>query len=61
MTEIILKPREGLMVPLPDGAGVLPDKGQKVQINSYWRRRLMDGDVVEVGATPKKTKPGKEE
>lgn len=56
MTEKVLKPREGLVVPLPDGTGVLPAKGQPVLINSYWRRRLMDGDVVEVESAKTKGK-----
>ena len=58
MTEKKLKPRDGLVVPLPDGSGFLSDKGQTVTIDSYWRRRLQDGDVVEVEAA--KSKPGKE-
>lgn len=35
---------------------VLPEKGEHVPDNSYWRRRLRDGDIEKVTATkPAKT------
>lgn len=49
-----LKPaREGLAVPDPERGDMLPRAGRTVPLNSYWRRRLRDGDVVEVqGSAP---------
>lgn len=38
----------GLVVPLADGSGILPPEGAPVVLNSYWRRRIADGDVVRV-------------
>lgn len=49
-----LKPAEGLKVRQPDGQ-VLPEEGKEVELTTYWRRRLRDGDVVEIKpATGKK-------
>jgi hypothetical protein len=39
-----IKPAPGLKVRKPDG-GELKAEGEKVEINSYWLRRLADGDV----------------
>ncbi|EKO3919753.1 DUF2635 domain-containing protein [Vibrio metschnikovii] len=56
---MILKPsNKEIPVRNPEG-GFLSDEGEKVKRNSYWLRRIADGDVVEVKATadaPAKTK-----
>ncbi len=58
-----LKPARELKVANPNG-GHLPEEGAEVPWDSYWRRRLADGDVVEVEeekapTTPKpKSSPG---
>jgi hypothetical protein len=36
----------GRRVRHPDGRGLLKDGGEAVAWNSYWQRRLQDGDVV---------------
>ncbi|AXF86766.1 hypothetical protein DTO96_102522 [Ephemeroptericola cinctiostellae] len=38
----------GLLVRLEDGSGMLDALGQAVPATSYYQRRLMDGDVVEL-------------
>lgn len=44
-----LKPaREGLIVLDPATYLPLPSEGADVPETSYWQRRLLDGDVVEV-------------
>ena len=39
-------PREGILVPLPDGNGNLPPEGKDVILDSYWYQRKFDGDVT---------------
>lgn len=46
--------RAGLIVRDPETMKQLPDDGAEVPVNSYWIRRLRDGDVVEVEARTKK-------
>lgn len=43
---IFLKPAPGKVVRKPVG-GHLPEQGEWVNQESYWLRRLSDGDVVE--------------
>lgn len=43
-----IKPAPGLRVRMPNG-NVLPAEGAAVAMNSYWLRRLEDGDVIEAG------------
>ncbi|MDU7778699.1 MAG: DUF2635 domain-containing protein [Aeromonas caviae] len=56
--ELTLKPKPGLTVRKPDG-NKLAEAGETVSRNSFWLRRLADGDVTEVKpagkATNKKT------
>lgn len=53
MEKMFVKPAPGLKVRLPDNPrAFLPDEGAEVERNSFWMRRLFDGDVVT--ATPKK-------
>lgn len=39
-------PRAGILVPLPDSNGYLPEDGKLVVLNSYWYQRQADGDVT---------------
>ncbi|PCJ57851.1 MAG: DUF2635 domain-containing protein [Rhodospirillaceae bacterium] len=56
MTHLI--PKEGLAVRDPRG-GHLPREGRTVELTSYWRRRLRDGDV-KIGRKPKTTSTEKD-
>jgi hypothetical protein len=46
---IYIKPAPGVKVRDPEHAQMahLPDEGKWVNANTYWTRRLMDGDVIE--------------
>lgn len=63
MTEnkIFLKPTTGLTVIDPQTHKPLPPEGREVSVNTYWRRRLNDGDVAKAAAPakPKKVKTEK--
>ena len=53
MQMINLKPNPNTPhVRLEDGSGYLNKDGQRVPLTAYWRRRLMDRDVIEVADTP---------
>lgn len=53
MGKMFVKPAPGLKVRLPDNPrAFLPEDGADVERDSFWMRRLFDGDVVT--ATPKK-------
>lgn len=41
-----ITPRDGILVPMPDGNGNLPAEGKVVALNSYWYQRKFDGDVT---------------
>ncbi|MEK7787164.1 MAG: DUF2635 domain-containing protein [Chloroflexota bacterium] len=41
-----IKPAPGFNVRMPNG-NVLPAEGAEVELNSYWLRRLEDGDVIQ--------------
>ena len=45
MNKIHVKPAPGVQVRTETGA-VIPKSGQRVQDNSYYRRRIKDGDLV---------------
>lgn len=46
-----LKPADGRAVRDPAKGKLLPEEGAEVTLNAFWRRRLRDGDVVEVTGT----------
>mgnify|MGYP000147355656 FL=1 len=50
---IYVKPRQGLRIRQENGKP-LPEDGGQVPLNSFWRRRLRDQDVV---ATQARRKP----
>ncbi|CAM3282831.1 DUF2635 domain-containing protein [Xenorhabdus nematophila] len=56
MTELHLKPVNGLIVRDPDTYQPLPDDGEAKPCTAYWLRRLKDGDVKEI--VPLKLKKG---
>lgn len=47
MEEVFLKPREGLKVRLENGMGFVEEGGQFLPLTAYYRRRLLDGDLIE--------------
>ena len=47
-----VKPAEGRAVRDPDSMVLLPDEGKDVPDTTFWRRRLRDGDVIEVVDPP---------
>ena len=51
---IYVKPRQGLRIRQENGKP-LPEDGGQVPLNSFWRRRLRDQDVVATQA-PRKPK-----
>ncbi|MDA3920975.1 MAG: DUF2635 domain-containing protein [Salinisphaera sp.] len=61
MNRVHLKPRHGLVVRHPLTGAVLPATGETVEVDGYWRRRLVAGDVYAGRPTParKSTKPRK--
>lgn len=42
---VILIPRPGSIIPDLRG-GKLPPEGKRVKLNTYWSRRIKDGDVT---------------
>ncbi|MDH1088840.1 DUF2635 domain-containing protein [Pantoea brenneri] len=54
-----LKPAEGRAVRDPAKRTLLPADGAEVTLDAFWRRRLRDGDVVEVTAVADVTTPAK--
>lgn len=50
-----LKPVDGALVRRPDTQAPLAAEGEPVEMNSYWRRKLRDGDVREKGKAAKST------
>lgn len=49
-----LKPADGCLVRHPADYRPLAAEGEQVEMNSYWRRKLKAGDVIEIkpDATP---------
>jgi len=55
MTKTYLIPLPGISVYDPQVRDFLPPEGREVEENTYWKRRIKDGDVT-VGKTPKVVK-----
>lgn len=55
MIKVFLKPVTGRVVPYPERARNLAEDGEEVVINTYWQRRLNDGDVIKI--KPAKAEP----
>lgn len=47
MSNLFLKPGNGLIVRDPESGALMPAAGQWKTDNEFWRRRLRDGDVIE--------------
>lgn len=45
---MLVKPADGRLVRCPVRGTVLPESGEDVPENTFWTRRLRDGDVVRV-------------
>ena len=45
---MFVKPKDGLSVRCPVRGEALPKEGAGVPDNTFWRRRLKDGDVIPV-------------
>jgi len=48
MEKIFVVPKTGLRVKDPASWQQLPEQGKWVPKNTYWRRRLTAGDVIEI-------------
>lgn len=57
MNQMTLKAVLDRRVINPATGRVLATDGERAQLTSYWRRRLQDGDVVEVSPPPVATPP----
>jgi len=44
MSTVLLKPQAGMSIRTPRG-DLLPQEGREEELDSYWRRRIADGDV----------------
>lgn len=54
-------PKKGYKIPDPSLGDHLPEGGREVENNSYWVRRLRDGDVTQKNAPkPQSTSTKKE-
>lgn len=47
METIFVKPKAGLKIRRPETKAFLAEAGEKVPKNTFWARRLADGDVIE--------------
>ena len=45
---MFVKPKDGLSVRCPVRGEALPKEGADVPDNTFWRRRLKDGDIIPV-------------
>ncbi|QHJ77003.1 MAG: hypothetical protein [Bacteriophage sp.] len=59
MIKVLVKPVTGRVVPYPERGRHLAEAGEEVIINSYWQRRINDGDVIKIKPTKAETKGGK--
>lgn len=59
---MFVKPKNGLRVRDPVKGSALPENGADVPDNTFWRRRISDGDVsvVKSADAPAKKKGGAE-
>lgn len=53
---VVIKPAGRNLVRNPDTNRHLDKTGEPIILNSYWRRRIADGDVVEVKQADKEPK-----
>ena len=55
---VVIKPAKGLTVLHPITFIAVPEEGQEFEYESYWARRLHDGDITMESLTPKAKKEG---
>lgn len=55
---MLVKPKDGLSVRCPVRGEALPHSGAEVPDNTFWKRRLRDGDVTLVEAKKPKMRAG---
>ena len=59
---MFLKPKDGLKIVKPETGLELKKEGEKIKVmTTFWRRRLADGDVVEMSKSQPSSMPKKEE
>lgn len=54
--KIKIKPRKGLLIRDPKTRNPIPKEGAFVVLDTFWRRRLADGDVEKVETKKSKNK-----
>lgn len=54
--KMFVVPKKGYKIPDPSLNDFLPEQGREVQKNTYWVRRVRDGDVVEKAPTKPQAK-----
>lgn len=57
MNRMTVKPAKGRAVPDPETGLLLPAQGRDVPDDTYWRRRLADGDVTTTTNTKEAANP----
>lgn len=60
MKTIFVKPKTGAKIRFPETKQLLEAEGQDVPDNNFWRRRVLEGDVVMVEKHEKATDNVKE-
>lgn len=61
-TRVLVKPVEGRLVRHPDTYEQLPAEGKVLEMNSYWRRKEIAGDVsIKREAEPASTAKGEKQ
>ena len=43
---VYLVPQPGMKIPDPKNGGNLPEVGRRVELNTYWSRRISEGCVL---------------
>ena len=61
MNTVILKPAPSLQVRDPETLETLAEAGEEKELNTYWRRRIADGDVISENTPSPLEKEKKEE
>lgn len=54
--KVTIKPRDGVKIRRPDNLEILDAKGEEVEFDSYWARRVNEGDAEIIETEPKKGK-----
>jgi hypothetical protein len=57
----LIKPKEGMKILNPATGRVLSAEGELVDLSTFWRRRIKDGDVVIVEVKKEETLEHKKE